>query len=357
MLIVSLGLGVWTLAVVDFSNVASSFSDGEVVSAEAFNGLFGAINANFEAAKEAIETNQGSLATLQEFVAAMVAGACPDGSAMRAVNESGAVACQPVSGDTGVSSLNGKTGAVELEAGANIAIDDSQEGKLVVSAEGVLSTVATNNTLVGDGTAASPLGLADGSVTTTKLAAAAVGTGQIANAAITSLKLADGSVSNAKLADGAVTTAKLGDGAATTAKIADGAITALKLADAAVTSAKLANGAVTAAKIANSAINDPAKVTLGALRLSHLRGAKGGGSSSGITLGPGQCRLFESVAGTGRERGDIAITEPTSDLPPGVVWVPVMMSREGFLPKLLCNYSSETVSGLSMTYDFYTLRR
>lgn len=346
-LIVSLGLGVWTLAVVDFANVTSSFSNGEVVSAEAFNGLFGAIHSNFEMTKEAIEAHQGSLSTLQGFVGAVVAGACPDGSAMRAVSESGAVACQPVSGDTGVSSLNGKTGAIDLEAGANIAIDGTQEGKLVVSAQGVLSAVATNQTLVGDGTAASPLGLADGTVTTAKLAAGAVGTGQIANAAITTLNLADGSVTTAKLAASAVGTGQ----------IADAAVTALKLADGAVSSLKLANGAVTAAKIANGAINDPAKVTLGALRLFHLRGVKGGGSMN-VTLSPGQCRLFETSAGTGtdRQRGDIAITEPTSDLPPGVVWIPVMMSREGIFPKLLCNYSSETVS-VQGTFSFYTLRQ
>jgi hypothetical protein len=357
-LAVAFGFGVWTLAVVDFTNVASDFSQGEVVSADDFNGLFGAINSNFEAAKTAIETNQGSLATLQGFVAAMVAGACPDGSAMRAVSESGAVTCQPVSGDTGVSSLNGKTGALVLEAGANISIDDTQEGKLVIGATGLLSAVATDSTLTGDGTAASPLGLAGGAVSASKLANGAVVTEKIADSAVTTAKLSGGSVTAEKIAAAAVGTGQIANAAITALKLADGAVSNAKLADSSVTTAKLADGAVTATKIANSAINDPAKVTLGALRLYHLRGVKGGGISSGITLGSGECRLFEiATSHASRTRGDIAITEPTSDLPAGVVWVPVMMSREGFLPRLLCNYSGETVSGLSMTYDFYTLRK
>ena len=49
-----LGLGIWTLAVT-FSPIVSNFQSGEQVSANAFNALFNAIDANFTAAKTAID--------------------------------------------------------------------------------------------------------------------------------------------------------------------------------------------------------------------------------------------------------------------------------------------------------------
>jgi len=61
--------------------------------------------------------------------------------------------------------------------------------------------------------------IADGSVTTPKLA----------NNAVTTVKIADGSVTTAKLVDLSVTTPKLADGSVTTVKIADGAVTDAKV--------------------------------------------------------------------------------------------------------------------------------
>jgi hypothetical protein len=89
-----LGLGIWTSAVVDFGNVAASFADGEIVSAAAFNELFGVVQSNFLAAKEAIEANQSDVAAWLSFRSNLVAEGCPLGSAMRAVAANGAVTCQ-----------------------------------------------------------------------------------------------------------------------------------------------------------------------------------------------------------------------------------------------------------------------
>jgi len=61
--------------------------------------------------------------------------------------------------------------------------------------------------------------------------------------------VADGSVSSAKLAPGAVMTSQLAANAVTAAQIADGAVTTNDLANAAVSTAKIGDGQVTAAKL------------------------------------------------------------------------------------------------------------
>lgn len=86
--------------------------------------------------------------------------------------------------------------------------------------------------------------IADGSITTDKLAADAV----------TAAKLADNAVVTANLAADAVTAAKLADNAVVTANLADDAITSAKLGANAVDATALASNAVTNAKIADDAI-------------------------------------------------------------------------------------------------------
>ena len=61
-----------------------------------------------------------------------------------------------------VSSLNGLKGALTLNAGTNIAITPSGN-TLTIAAPNALTGVAHNNTLTGNGTAASPLGVASSS--------------------------------------------------------------------------------------------------------------------------------------------------------------------------------------------------
>jgi hypothetical protein len=82
-----------------------------------------------------------------------------------------------------------------------------------------LQTVTTDATLTGDGTAASPLGVAPGAITSTYLANGAVTTAKIVDGAVTAGKIADNAVGTTKLADNAVGTTKLVDGSVTSAKI------------------------------------------------------------------------------------------------------------------------------------------
>lgn len=70
---------------------------------------------------------------------------------------------------------------------------------------------------------------------------------------IDSASIADGAITTEKLAGTAVTSAKLAASAVTEAKINDGAVATAKLAATSVTTAKIAAGAVTLAKMANLA--------------------------------------------------------------------------------------------------------
>lgn len=77
----------------------------------------------------------------------------------------------------------------------------------------------------------------------------------IADGSITTAKLATSAVTNTKIADGAVTWAKLRDSVVDTKKLANLAVSTDKLDTSAVTTTKLADGAVEFSKIGSSAIS------------------------------------------------------------------------------------------------------
>ena len=93
-----------------------------------------------------------------------------------------------------------------------------------------LQSVTTDATLTGDGTAAHPLGVATGAITSTYLADGAVTSAKIVDGAVTSFKIADNAVGSTKLADNAVGATKLADNAVGTTKLLDGAVTSTKIA-------------------------------------------------------------------------------------------------------------------------------
>jgi len=111
--------------------------------------------------------------------------------------------------------------------------------------------------------------LADASVIAAKIADGAVDSNKLANLAVTAAKIADGAVDSNKLANLAVTAAKIADGAVGESKLANAAVTSNKLADLAVTAGKIADGAIDSNKLANLAVT-AAKIVDGAVSTSKL---------------------------------------------------------------------------------------
>jgi len=81
--------------------------------------------------------------------------------------------------------------------------------------------------------------------------------------------VADGSITSARLANNSVISDKIADGNVTSAKIADDSITALKIADDSVTTDKIASGAITGSKFASDiSITTSGNVTSGGLNVN-----------------------------------------------------------------------------------------
>lgn len=76
-------------------------------------------------------------------------------------------------------------------------------------------TVSRDNSLGGNGTAASPLQVAEGGVTSAKIADNSIATGDLANNSVTSAKIADGTITNNDIADKGITSAKISSSGAT----------------------------------------------------------------------------------------------------------------------------------------------
>ncbi|MBU3742696.1 MAG: hypothetical protein FGM24_10490, partial [Candidatus Kapabacteria bacterium] len=105
------------------------------------------------------------------------------------------------------------------------------------------------------------LHLAEGSVTSFKLADKTVLNGKIADNAITARTLDRHAVVTEKIAPAAITTPLLADSAVTTPKLARGSVATSVIADSAVTTEKLGRASVTGEKIADRAVSLRAHVT------------------------------------------------------------------------------------------------
>jgi hypothetical protein len=115
----------------------------------------------------------------------------------------------------------------------------------------------------------SAAGVADGAITTLKLAAQAVTNAKIAVAAIQGAVIAAGAITEAKLGTDAVTNAKLADNAVQTAQIAADAVSTAKIADNAVTNALIATDAVNQDSIAANAVT-ATQIVAGTITASEI---------------------------------------------------------------------------------------
>ena len=145
----------------------------------------------------------------------------------------------------------------------------------------------------GDGTWATPTStLADGSVTTAKLADTAVTTAKITDANVTTAKLADAAVTTAKITDANVTTAKLADSAVTSAKIADGTIVNADIsASAAIATSKISGLATIAT---SGSASDLSTGTVPSAQLS-TKAVGGLGAGSGVSLTASAASILSST--------------------------------------------------------------
>lgn len=143
-------------------------------------------------------------------------------------------------GDT-LTALQGKAGASRIGFTRTAAIDRDNVQDAIERVQEQLVNVSQG-------------GIADGAVTSEKVAAGAIGTAAIADAAVTYDKIKDKAVGSAKMADNAVSAKKIASDAVQERHILDGSVTQSKLAAESVSSAKLAPNAVTNEKVGDKAL-------------------------------------------------------------------------------------------------------
>lgn len=150
-------------------------------------------------------------------------------------------------GDT-LTALQGKAGAGRIGFTRTAAIDRENVQDAIECVQEQLVNVSQG-------------GIADGAVTSEKVAAGAIGTAAIADAAVTYDKIKDKAVGSAKLANNAVSAQKIASNAVQERHIFDGSVTQSKLAAESVSSAKLAPNAVTNEKVGDKALAETLTVT------------------------------------------------------------------------------------------------
>lgn len=101
-------------------------------------------------------------------------------------------------------------------------------------------------------------GIADGAVTTAKIAANAVTDAKIQSGGLTATSIASNAITTIKILDSNVTTDKVADSAITNAKIAAGTIDGTRLASGAISTAALAASGITSVKFAAGAVDTTA---------------------------------------------------------------------------------------------------
>ena len=194
------------------------------------------------------------------------------------------------------------TGITTINFGANLGVTiTGTQADIAGQAGGGggLSSVSSDATLDGDGTAADPLGVAD----------EGVDTAQLAGNAVTQGKLAANSVHGAQIANSVVGTSELEDDAVTEAKVADSAIGHDQLASNSVRPDEIQANAVTHVKMADDSVDEPelqdgavtvAKMDSGTATDGHVATADGSGGVAyeAVTTGGAGSSTFVDLTDT-----------------------------------------------------------
>ena len=139
--------------------------------------------------------------------------------------------------------------------------------------------------------------LADGGVTTAKLAADAVNGTKIADNAVAAEHIAANAVGSSELADNAVDTAAIVNQAVNASKIADGTITDSKLAGSTITGASIATTTITRGKMANNSVGNT-EIMDEAVTLNKLEHGTSSNDGKFLRANNGADPSFETVTST-----------------------------------------------------------
>jgi hypothetical protein len=177
---------------------------------------------------------------------------------------------QNAGGSTGAYlKLNGdsvlSTNSVLLRSTSSVTVGRDANGSISFTSAAVAGSIDT--TALADGSVTSAKiaakgiqanNIADGIITGAMIASNALGANTLATNSVGTDELVNGSVTTDKLNNGAVTSDKLGSSSVITSKIANKNVTAEKIADAAITAIAIAANALTANTIADGAIGTDA---------------------------------------------------------------------------------------------------
>lgn len=139
-------------------------------------------------------------------------------------------------------------------SGIGTLIGQATAANLAAWKVGVLSDGSVIAAMLADGAVTTPK-LANSAVTAAKIADGAVGSLQIGTEAIKNGNIQDGQITGSKMADQSIPGSKLNNKTITGTQIADKAITAEKIADATITGTQIAGEAITNEEILNYTIN------------------------------------------------------------------------------------------------------
>lgn len=144
-------------------------------------------------------------------------------------------------------------------SGIGTLIGQATAANLAAWKVGVLSDGSVTAAMLADGAVTTPK-LANRAVTSAKIADGAVGYTQIGNQSIKNGNIQDGQITGSKMADQSIPGSKLSNKTITGTQIADKAITAEKIADATITATQIAAETITNDEISNYTINAAEKM-------------------------------------------------------------------------------------------------